>query len=63
MNNWQSHLDEQLFLYCYVDQVVLGEDGVRDNLSQGQGFVNLSTVDPEASSRMAEVRHVQGVMR
>ena len=48
--------------YCYVDQVVLGEDGVRDNLSQGQGFVNLSTVDPETSSRMAEVRHLQGVM-
>ena len=34
-----------------------------DNLSQGQGFVNLSTVDPETSSRMAEVRHVLGVMR
>ena len=49
-------------VWC-MDQVIFGEDGVRDSISEGKGFVNLSTVDPETSSRMAEVRHMHAVTR
>ena len=52
-----------MYVHVCVDQVILGEDGVRDNLSKGKGFVNLSTIDPETSSRMAEVRHMHTVTR
>ena len=49
-------------VWC-MDQVIFGENGVRDSISEGKGFVNLSTVDPETSSRMAEVRHMHAVTR
>jgi len=45
-----------MFLYYYVClQLVFGNCGVLQGVTQGKGFVNMSTVDVETATDVSEV--------